>query len=92
MVNQVCLNNLIFFLYDYNIYHLYLAIPQMLSTALAPDEILCIETPITNDLNIPSDWDNINNHNDNIEDIINNFVNSVDTWRDEIKQKSKSKK
>ena len=41
----------------------------MLSTALAP-EVQCIETPNNNYLNIPSDWDNINNHNDNIDDNI----------------------
>ena len=67
------------------------AIPQLLSTSLAPEEVSCIETP-ANHLNVPSDWDNINNHNDNIEDIIENFSNAVDTWRDEIKQKGKRKR
>ena len=63
----------------------------MLSTSLAPEEIHCIETPNNNYLNVPSDWDNINNHNDNIDDIIENFSIAVETWRDEIKSKKKGK-
>jgi len=63
----------------------------MLSTSLAPEEIQCIETPNNNYLNVPSDWDNINNHNDNIDDIIETFSSAVETWRDEIKRKKERK-
>jgi hypothetical protein len=40
-------------------------------------------------MNIPSDWDNIHNHNDNIEDIIEKFSNSVDNWKEDYKSKGK---
>lgn len=87
MINHLLL--IILILLIIIVYLLLQAIPQLLSTAMANDETSCIEKPNPKYMNIPSDWDNIHNHNDNVEDILENFTNAVDKWKENYKNKGK---